>query len=94
MMHETSRRAFPSLPSVSLLAGEVEPRAGSMCFLRASAGGRKEGGREGGGGGGFNCKTRAGEAQTRETGINNAAPPERPEQGKLTLGFSGRVVAV
>lgn len=40
MMHETSRRAFPLLPSVSLLTGEVEPWAGSMCFLRASAGGR------------------------------------------------------
>lgn len=36
-------------------------------------------------GGGFNCKTRAGEVQTRQTGINNAAPQERPEQGKLTL---------
>lgn len=41
----------------------------------------KKGGREGG----FNCKTRAGEVQTRQTGINNAAPQEHPEQGKLTL---------
>lgn len=47
MMHETSQRAFPLLPSVSLLTGEVEPWAGSMCFLRASAGER--GGREEGG---------------------------------------------
>lgn len=38
------------------------------------------------------CKTRAGEAQTRETGINNAAPQER-ERWKLTLRCSGRAAA-
>lgn len=44
-------------------------------------------GREKGGGERFNCKTRAGEAQTRDTGINNAARQER-EQWKLTLHCS------
>lgn len=31
------------------------------------------------GGGRFDCRTRAGEAQTSETGINNTAPQERRE---------------
>lgn len=59
----------PSLPPVSLLGGEVGPRAGSLRFLRGSAGREAGGGR-------FDCRARAGEAPRWETGINNAAPQE------------------
>lgn len=54
---------------------------------RGGAGGRKYvfpegvGGRERGGR--FDCTTRAGEAQTWETGINNAAPQERLESVEI-----------
>lgn len=82
----SSIHTFPLLhflPSSSLLSSPLHLTAGG----RGGAGGRKyvfpEGvdGRKRGGR--FDCRTRAAEAQTWETGINNTAPQERLEAGEI-----------
>lgn len=83
--------AFPVLPSspLDLTAGGRGEAKGRKYVFPEGFGGRERGGR-------LDCRARAGEAQTRKTGINNTAPAGETrtvEINPMLLGTVSRLIA-